>query len=180
MVYVHNNTREGVDGYQVTNSERLGTLKGWAYYVQLGYWIWGKPFLTGTPGEARRPQMDLNRPDPGVAPQGVELAVRWEQLRVAYDGASRDGAVDKKNIDGDIRVNAITVGGNYWATRHLRVSLDYVYYAFPSSTAGVNGTGESGQRALAPGNQLSKTVNADARQNAHAMHELSARVGFSF
>jgi phosphate-selective porin len=178
FVYVHNNTREGVDGFQVAHSERLGTIKGWSYYVQLGYWIWGKPFLTGAPGEARPPRLDLNRPDPGVSPQAVELAVKWEQLRVSYDGASRDGAVDKKSIDGDIRVDAFTVGANYWATRHLRVSLDYIYYSFPSSTAGSSGTGGAGQRALAPGNQQS--VNADARVNAHALHELSARVGFAF
>jgi hypothetical protein len=41
LVYLKNNTREGVDGYQLTNTERFGTLKGYAYYVSLSYWVWG-------------------------------------------------------------------------------------------------------------------------------------------
>jgi phosphate-selective porin len=179
FVYVRNNTREAVDGYQVTNTERLGTLKGYGYYVQLGYWIWGKPFLTGAPGEARPPHADLNQPDPGAPPQAVELAVRWEQLRVAYDGSERNGKLDAKNIDGDIKVDAFSVGATYWATRHLRVTLDYGYYHFPGSAAGKSGTGSADERALAPGNRV-KDVNASSRQNAHALHELTARLGFQF
>jgi hypothetical protein len=179
FVYVNNNTREAVDGYQVTNTERLGTLKGYGYYVQLSYWIWGKPFLTGAPGEARPPHIDLHQPDPGVPPQGVELAVRWEQLRVSYNGDARNGKEDRKNVDGDIKVDAVSVAANYWATRHLRMTLEYAYYGFPGSSAGANGTGDSGQRALAPGNRV-KDVTASSRQNAHGLHELTARLGFQF
>ena len=50
FVYLKNNMREGVDGYQTDYTERFGTLKGYAYYVQLSYWLLGKPFLTGEPG----------------------------------------------------------------------------------------------------------------------------------
>jgi hypothetical protein len=169
FVFIRNNTREAVDGYQFSNTERLGTLKGWAYYAQLGYWIWGKPFLSGTPGEARPPKLDLNRPDPGVPPQAVELVVRWEQLRANYDGAARDGVADARSIDGDIRVDAFSAGVNYWASRHLRLSLNYLYYSFPDSSV----AGSSGQRAQAPGNR----VNVDS---AHSLHELTARLGAAF
>lgn len=179
FVFVRNNTREGVDGFQVTNTERLGTLKGWSYYAQLGYWLWGKPFLTGAPGESGPRKVDFNKPDPGVSPQGMEVVVKWEQLRVNYDGAARGGTPDaKKNFDGDIKVDAFSIGANYWATRHLRMSINYAYYIFPDSTAG----GTKDQRALAPGNRLdAKNPGfADAAKNAHALHELSARLGVNF
>ena len=169
FVYVRNHTREAVDGYQLTNTERLGMLEGWAYYVQLGYWIWGKPFLTGAPGEARPPHIDLHRPDPGVPPQGMELVVRWEQLRATYNGAERDGVADPRNIDGNIRVNAVGLGANYWASRHLRLSLNYLYYRFPDSSS----AGSAAQRARAPGNRVGDN-------GAHALHELTARLGLAF
>jgi len=39
LVYVNNNTREAIDGYQTTNTQRFGVMKGTSYYVQASYWI---------------------------------------------------------------------------------------------------------------------------------------------
>jgi len=169
FVYLKNNTREAVDGYQLTNTERFGTMKGYGYYVQLSYWLLGSPKIVGDPGDQSPPKVDLDKPDPGIPPQGLELAVKWEQLAITYDSAARSGTADQKNADGDIKVNAFSAGINYWASRHMRLSLDYVYDMFPDSASK---TTES-QRAQAPGNLVGD-------DGAHALHELSARVGLAF
>lgn len=176
FVYVQNRTREGVDGYQRTYAERLGTLQGYSYYVQLGYWIFGNASILGYPGEARPLKLDLNKPDPASPIHGLEVLVKWEQLHAKYQGADRAGTPDANNIDGDIKVNTISAAATYWGTRHVRVSLNYVLNMFPDSQ---NPT-TNAQRAQAPGNTLDKGVNDDARSSAHLLHELSMRFGVAF
>ena len=47
----------------------------------------------------------------------------------------RSGVDDAKTPNGDVKVTALTLGVNYWATRHLRVSVNYGYYDLPSRSA---------------------------------------------
>ncbi len=185
FVYIHNDTREGADGFQVKYTERYGTLKGYSYYVQVSYWPWGKARFIPQAGELYPAHLDFNKHDPGLPPQGLELLAKWEQLSANYGGAARDGSPDAKNADGDIRVNALSVGANYWATRHVRLTLNYVLNMFPDSaprTATVTGgpTWSSTQRAVAPGNTLDKGVDDSARDTAHLLHELMGRVAVAF
>ena len=67
---------------------------------------------------------------------------------------------------------------NYWASRHLRVTLNYMLNMFPDSAPSSDAT--SDQRAMAPGNRLSTGIDDDARESAHTLHEISARVGVAF
>jgi phosphate-selective porin len=185
LVYLKSNTREGVDGYQLTNTERFGTLKGYAYYVSLSYWLWGKPFLTGNPGDQKPPTLDLTKPDPDTPPQAVELAVRWEQLSANYESAARSGAPDSRNVDGHIKANFLSAGVNYWASQHLRLTLNYALNMFPdsgpkSASSSGGSTWSEDNRAQAPGNQLAKAINDDARDDAHVLHEVMARVAVAF
>jgi phosphate-selective porin OprO and OprP len=178
LVYLKNNTREGVDGFQSDYTERFGTMKGYAYYVQLSYWLFGQPFLTGSPGDRKPPRLKLKKPDPGVPPHGVEVALKWEQLRANYESASRSGEPDANNVDGDVKVDVASAGVNYWATRHMRVTVNYVLNMFPDSAPTSKAT--SAQRALAPGNRLASGIDDDARDSAHTLHEVTARVAVAF
>jgi hypothetical protein len=102
-----------------------------------------------------------------------------------YEGASRGGKSDSKTPNGDIDVTSFTLGINYWATRHLRVSLDYGAYFFPGSeptTATETGgpAQSAAQRAIAPGQYLAKNVDNTARDGGHGINEISARFGVQF
>jgi phosphate-selective porin len=176
FVYLKNNTREGVDGFQNDYTERFGTMKGYAYHVTAAYWLLGKPFLTGNPGDRSVARLKLDKPDPGVPPHGVEVALKWEQLKANYDSAARSGVADDKNIDGDIRMNAVSAGVNYWASRHLRVTVNYVLNMFPDASA----KGSPEQRAKAPGNRIAAGIDDDARESASTLHEVAARVAVAF
>jgi hypothetical protein len=93
--------------------------------------------------------------------------------------------LDANTPNGDIEVNALTLGVNYWATRHLRVGLDYGFYEFPGSeptTASAPGgpVQTPNQRAVAPAQALAAGADNQARDNGHTVQEIQARVGVQF
>jgi len=184
FVYVNNHTREAVEGFQAANTERFGAMKGYSYYAQLGMWPLGNRDVNGLPGYQNPPKLDFSKPDPVDPTVALQLLVKWEQLALKYDSASRGGVADARNIDGDIKVNALSLGANLWITKHVRLTANYVLNMFPDS-APVRATTPTGpvqgpaNRALAPGNTLATGVNDDARDNAHVVHELLARVAIA-
>lgn len=181
LVYVKNDTREAVEGFQATNTERLGAIAGYSYYIELGVWAYGKRDINGLLGYENLSHLDFSKPDPANPPHAFQLLAKWEQLHLKYTSASRGGVVDSKNIDGLIKVNALSFGANYWWTKHIRLTTNYVFNQFPGSepTKATSAGGPSwsaNQRALAPGNTLQAGVNDKARDTAHTVHELLFRV----
>ena len=82
-------------------------------------------------------------------------------------------------------MDALSLGANYWATKHLRLTVNYVYSMFPgslpvrpSAPGGVQQT--SDQRALAPGNTIDRGRDDAARDAAHSHHELLLRAAVAF
>ncbi len=185
FVYARNETREAVDGYQLANTERFGTLSGWGYYAQAGYAIWGQPLLGGEPGNDAPRHLDFTKPQGSKTAKLLEAIVRWEQIKLDYRGSDRSGQADSSNLDGFIKVNALNLAANYWLGKNFRCTLSYAYYMFPgsepksASTPGGAVWNEE-QRALAPGNALQKGVNDGGRDGAHALHEIAARFGMQF
>jgi Phosphate-selective porin O and P len=150
FVYANYHTREAVDGLQLSPfTERIGALAGWGLYAQVGYWIIGDHEIIGYPSYGRPIHVDFTQPQ-NPPKHGLQAVARFDQLTLQYQGASRGGTANARTPDGDIDVSSFMLGINYWATRHLRVSLDYGYYALPSSSA------------------------------LSSLHEVSARVGVQF
>lgn len=150
FVYVDYDTREAIDGLQLSPfTERLGALTGWGYYAQAGYWIVGDHDILGYPSYARPVHVDLSQPQQ-PARHGLQVVARFDQLGLQYQGSSRGGQDDAKTPSGAVDVKSFTLGVNYWATRHLRVSVNYGHYDLPTHSA------------------LSE------------LHEVSARVGVQF
>jgi hypothetical protein len=185
LVYLSENTREAVDGFQISPfTERTGDLSGYGWYAQVGYWIVGDHDLVGPPSYGRPIHVDLTKPQ--KRPQeGVQALAKFEQLHLSYKANSRGGALDSLTPQGDINVDAIEFGVNYWATKHLRVGLNYSLFLFPGS-APVTATRPGGpvqgpgQRAVAPGQLLANGADDSARDGGHDIHEIQARVGVQF
>lgn len=185
-IYTVQNTREALDGYQLSPyTERIGSLKGWGYYAQVGAWILGSRDLIGAPPSYGKPlHADLKAPS--TAPtRALQALVKVEQLHLTYSGFGRGGAADPKTPNGDIDVLALSVGLNYWATRHVRVGINYINYSFPDAAplaaSAPGGPVQSpNQRAVTPAQSLAAGVNDGARDGGHALHEIQARVGVQF
>ena len=50
FIWIHNETREAIEGYQSMNTERAGRITGYGYYAQLGFWAMGSRDINGLPG----------------------------------------------------------------------------------------------------------------------------------
>jgi phosphate-selective porin len=135
VVYIRNGTREAPEGFQATESDRFGALSGISYYASLAFWIYGQRDVNGVPGYGNPPRLDWTKSDPVEPLQAVQLLAKWEQIALKYDSASRSGTPDAKNIDGNIKVDALTFGMNYWATKHVRLSLNYIWNRLPASAS---------------------------------------------
>jgi hypothetical protein len=183
IVYIDNNTREAVEGFQATNTERLGHMFGWAHYTQLGFWALGPRDINGKPGYQNFPHLDFSKPDPETPKHALQVLAKYENVNLSYHSATRAGAVGTKNIDGDINVHAVELGANYWFTKHIRLSANWGYYLFPDSapSSATNAADPNSpvwsakQRAQAPGNTLGTHLNDTARNTAHDLHEISLR-----
>jgi hypothetical protein len=161
LVWVDHGTREAVEGFAATNTERTGSLTGTAAYLHGGYWLWGEPRLLQRGQGVRPPTLDWDQSDPPLPHQALELVLRGEVVDAEYAGAARRGSPNRQGLDGDLRVFALGLGLNYWATRHARLSLGWTSYFVPSAGSGKN-------RALAPG------------ASSEIFHELGGRLGAMF
>ncbi|WP_394834329.1 OprO/OprP family phosphate-selective porin [Pendulispora rubella] len=208
VVYVDNGTREVVEGYQSQNPAYgpgtlgFGHMHGFGYYLHGGVWLFG-PRTGGRIGETFKPaRLNLSKPD-SPHESSLQAMVRWEQVSLRYDGYSKTSAVTATGApaftgvgpyDGDIKVNAISGGLNYWATRHIRLTAQWTTYLFPDS-APPTPTHPGGpvcdavacaNRAQAPAQSLPGTPSnvpqsqLEARDNGHSLHELLFRAQVTF
>lgn len=173
LYYVANDTREAVEGYQLTNTERLGELRGISWYGQLSVWL-GDAFVSGDPGFSPRPtKMDLSK-EVDKPMKGLELVALIGGINATYDGAAREGTYDPatpgapEGPGSDIKIMQIGFGANYWHTRYVRATVSYSMYSTP-------GSGSADNLAVVPGNLL-----REPDLDAHAIHELGARLAVSF
>jgi phosphate-selective porin len=174
--YVANNTREAVDGFQLTNTERLGQIHGVGWYVQLSGWL-GDSYITGDPGYARPTKVDLKKPA-DKPKKGLELLALVGGVNATYEAASRAGTNDEKNtIDDSITTLQYGFGANYWATKHIRVTVNYIIYHTPGSNSADNAAKVPGNTVKVDPMDLGAKESVDS---AHLLHELGARIGAQF
>jgi hypothetical protein len=174
--YVANHTREAVEGFQLTNTERLGQVNGIGWYVLLSAWPFGDKFVSGDPGMQRPGRIDFSKP-PAAPKRGLEVVASVGGVNASYDGASRGvGSVYDGKTPGnpsgkagkDITVYEYALGLTYWYSNYIRTSLNYSIYHTPASSSPDN-------LAKVPGN-----LGSMPNTSAHVLHELGARVGVGF
>lgn len=174
--YVANNTREVVDGFQLTNTERLGQVRGVGWYAQVSGWPLGDTFVNGEPGVYRPTRIDFSKEAPPPK-RGIEAMAVVGGVNGAYDGGSRKGGYDV-NTPGSpsgkvakaIAVYEFGLGLNYWHSSYIRTSANYFAYFTP-------GSGSVDNLAAVPGNSVADVAT---KESAHVLHELSFRVAVGF
>lgn len=170
--FVSNDTREAVDGFQLTNTERFGRMSGAGWYVQASVWPLGDRFVNGDPGTWRPYVLNLTA-EPKAPVRGLELVALVGGINADYQGGSRDGDLDPKTPSEATgsKINVFEYGFalNYWYTRFIRASINYIIYHTP-------GSGSPSNLAAVPGNVRGMAPSADE----HLLHELGTRIGIGF
>src|SRR5262249_6619410 len=127
--YVADATREALDGYVLTNSERFGRLRGAAWYVEISAWPFGERFLRPEPGILDPRRIDPS--DPLRFRTGLELLAIVSGIDARYDGSSRGGS--KSAVSGSsVEIYEAGLGASVWLTRHVRFAVNYLAYLSPN------------------------------------------------
>jgi hypothetical protein len=170
--WVSNDTREAVEGFQLTNTERLGRMSGAGWYVQASVWPLGDRFVNGDPGMWRPHTVSLTA-ERTPPERGLEVVALVGGINADYQGASRGGVQDPNtpSVATSSKIDIFEYGFalNYWYTRHLRASVNYILYHTP-------GSGSAANLAKVPSNVVGPSPSADE----HLLHELGARIGIGF
>jgi hypothetical protein len=171
--YVANNTREAIDGTQLLHTERFGRLVGVGWYMQLSAWPVGDAFLTPEPGYYRPRHLDLSTKPPTRMPHGLEVIVNLSGINGSYKGATRLGSMPDPNTPmGDLNIYELTLGANYWHTKHARFGVYYSAYITP-------GSGTTANEAVVADN-LTQDLATMKPHTGHVLHEMSARLAAAF
>jgi hypothetical protein len=170
--YVVDDTREALDGAELTSTARSGRMLGTGWYAELSAWPLGDAFLTPEPGIDRPRHLDLASRMPARMPYGIEMLTFVSGINASYRGATRlDSKPDPKTPMGDLTVYQIGLVANYWHTKHVRFGINYAAYVTPAS-------GTASNEAVVPSN-LTDQPNG-VPNPGHVLHELSARLAATF
>jgi hypothetical protein len=170
--WVSRGTREAIDGYQSTNTERLGVLQGVGWYAEVSVWALQAGGLIdgGAPDLAEYPtaeHLELARVTPPPQRHGLEIALLGAGVNAHYDAASRGGAADASSPATGLQIYQMGLAINYWHSSHFRLSMNGNAYIVP-------GAGGRDNLAMVPGN----LGNRDP--GAHALWELGGRTTLMF
>lgn len=169
--YVANNTRDAVEGFVSTNTERLGRVNGLGWYAEVSWWACFTDQLAGgEPGIYRPVHVDLDREAPLL--KAFQVSAMVSGIVANYSGATRGGSVADANTP-DSNVALYQVGGavNYWFNYNFRAGINYFAYITPDSGDVTK------NQALVPDNV---TVTNGALGGSHVHHELGARTAINF
>ena len=169
--YVANNTRDAVEGFVSTNTERLGRVNGLGWYAEVSWWACFTDQLAGgEPGIYRPFHVDLKREAP--LKKAFQISAMASGIVANYSGATRGGSVADANTP-DSNVALYQIGGavNYWFNDNFRAGINYFAYLTPDS-------GDvSKNQAVVPDNV---TVTDGALGGSNTHHELGARTAINF
>lgn len=174
--FASHNTRDAIDGFQLSNTERLGRIQGVGWYGSLTWWALGDTFIAGDPGFFRPTKVNL-RKKPKM-PRGLELSVEVAGIQAGYEAAAREGQLDPgtpgaTDSPADIDILQYGFGASYWHTKRVRLYVNYVIYHTPGSGSAAGGATDN--LAGVPGN-----LGDNASPDEHLMHELGTRVAVNF
>ncbi|MEM9693869.1 MAG: porin [Myxococcota bacterium] len=131
--YVQRDTREAIDGFELTNTERLGRLDGLAGYAQLSFWpCCTDAFVNGEPG-VYRPYTIPSEERGQQTKRGIEVSALGGAILARYRGANRGASVPESNTPTDADITIWQVGGGvqYWWSWNFRAAVNYFAYLVP-------------------------------------------------
>lgn len=106
------------------NVDRTAT----SFYVQMWYWLYGKPTMLPTPGQDLPPRWGGYIKGRESYPIGVYVTARYERMVMQQKEIPDENLVltdAQKAIVGNITMDSFGAALNVWATKHVRGSVNY-------------------------------------------------------
>jgi hypothetical protein len=104
--------------------------------VRVSYFLWGDPLINGLAGMQVPPRLygDLKPPKTGTA---LQLVADYSHTYFNYSVPTEAGP---SKFVGNYGLNTVTLGVNYWMTRNIRLTGNFVHNTFlGNATTPLNG-----------------------------------------
>ncbi|MBS2028117.1 MAG: hypothetical protein JST54_09460 [Deltaproteobacteria bacterium] len=148
--FVHND--EGLRELDYTNASkptyvRTSALDGNGVYLRASYFFWGDKLINGLAGMQVPPRMygDLK---PAKTADALQLVVNWDHMN--FDYLADNDPNNKDPLAGHYDVSIYGVGLNYWYTKHIRLTTNFLYDVFSGSAYQAPGATTFKNTPLAP------------------------------
>jgi phosphate-selective porin OprO and OprP len=170
--YMVNDTREAVEGFLSTNTERLGRVKGLGWYAQIDWWAcFTDQLANGEPGIYRPYTVDLNKEEPIL--KALQLSGIGAGILGNYQGATRlDSVPDPRTPDANIAIYQIGSAATFWFSHTFRATMNYLMYFTPESLD------TQANLAVVPDNVTAQDDGQVGQSKLH--HELGMRLAVTF
>jgi phosphate-selective porin len=109
---------------------RTSKIVGDGWYARASYFVWGDPLINGLAGQQVPPRL-FGELKPGKTGSALQLVAQWDHVGFNYD-ADND-PLNKDPFAGRYNVNIYGVGVNYWYTKHIRLTTNFLYDQFSGS-----------------------------------------------
>lgn len=104
---------------------RPTALTGLSWYARASWFVFGNPLINGQGGMQSPPRIFGPLPAP-LLDSALQLVAQVDHVGATY--SVRDGTADPRA--GDYNLDTLTVGTNYWATRHVRATGNLLFNRF--------------------------------------------------
>jgi hypothetical protein len=120
-----------------------GTLDGFGAYGQVSYWPVGSAGMLSDPGIGSMPRVDLRNLTPPDT-LGIQLVGRFEYSALDYQpGPTLNvNQLGPSQVAGRYTYWSAGLGANFWWTRHLRLTLNYLIHHIDGATANLPAPGQ--------------------------------------
>jgi phosphate-selective porin len=108
-----------------------GKLAGDGFYVRASYFLWGDPLINGLAGMQPLPHL-YEEAKPNKTESALQLVAEWDHLFFNYAVPLESGT---SKFAGSYGVNTVTLGANYWLTKHVRLTGNFLYNTFLGNAA---------------------------------------------
>jgi hypothetical protein len=133
LIYIDEGTRE-LDTASKNAVVRTGSLYGYGFYARMSYFVFGDPLINGLAGMQLPPHVTGEDRSAKTA-DALQLLVEYDHLGFVYagDNGGATNAVDP--LVGAYLLDVYSVGINYWFTKRVRVTGNFLYNVYSGSTA---------------------------------------------
>lgn len=109
---------------------RTSKISGNAFYARASYFFWGDPLINGLAGQQVPPRL-FGELKPGKTQDALQLVAQWDHI--GFDYTADNDPSNKDALAGRYNVDIYGVGLNYWYTKHIRLTTDFLYDNFSGS-----------------------------------------------
>jgi phosphate-selective porin len=131
-VHIEEDTRE-LDAANKLAVVRAGHISGDGMYLRVSYFAWGDPLINGLGGTQLPPHITGDERRFKTA-DALQLVLEWDRMVFYYTGDNGNATPAVDSLVGGYGFDVLSVGVNYWFTKRVRLTANFLYNLYSGIT----------------------------------------------